>query len=147
MSEFKCFFCLNDADSIAYYSKDYFQLNTRTIENPTLCCEVCFNSPRIIDQINCNRGGSEGVYRFLFTSIAKWKKKQIGYHLSKRGWEINQMANKSWRKLLFRIWYTHQPNKDNGGIVETSRSSSKVSQDESIRDTSQAGQEASHRVG
>jgi len=115
MSKLKCFFCLNDANSVAYYSKDYLLTGRRTIENPTLCCDLCFHSPRIINQINQTRGGDEGVYRFLFTSIGKWTPKQLTYHLSKKGWEVNHLNSKPWQKLIWRIHFVSQPKKESDG--------------------------------
>lgn len=122
MSELKCFFCLNPADRLAYYSKDYELTGTRTIENPTLCCQQCFESPRIMNQITPLRGGKEGVYCFLFTSIAKWTAKQLGYHLSKKGWEINHLSTVPMRKLLWRIRFVNQPRKqkDDGICAQVS---------------------------
>lgn len=117
--DFKCFFCGNEASMVAYYSKDYEMTGRRTLENPTLCCKLCFDSPRIINQINSNRGGAEGVYCFLFTSIGNWTPKQLGYHLSKKGWELNHLANKPMRKLLWRIKFVNQSRKSkDAGISE-----------------------------
>ena len=109
---FKCFFCNNEADRLAYYSKDYWLAGMgRTIENPTLCCSICFDSPRIMNQISPLRGGKEGVYCFLFSSIGKWTPKQLAYHLSKKGWELNHLSSKPMRKLLWRIHYVNKPRK------------------------------------
>jgi hypothetical protein len=119
---FKCFFCNNEADRLAYYSKDYFMLGTRTLENPTLCCKLCFESPRIMNQISPMRGGSEGVYCFLFSSIGKWTAKQLAYHVSKKGWEINHLSTIPMRKLIWRIHFVNQPrkSKDNGICAQIS---------------------------
>jgi hypothetical protein len=110
---------LNPATSLAYYSKDYILLGTRTIENPTLVCDECFNSPRIMNQISPLRGGSEGIYRFKFETIGKWTAKTLAYHLSRKGWEINHLANKPMRKLLWRIHYLNTPQK--GGLNDLLR--------------------------
>ena len=125
-SSFRCFFCLNPADRLAYYSKDY--CGTRTIENPTFSCELCFKSPRIINQISPIRGGDEGVYCFLFSSIAKWTNKQIAYHLGKKGWEINHLSQRCWRKLFWRIHFLNQPPKVKpvGEFLEHSGSGSSI---------------------
>lgn len=116
MSILKCFFCLNDADRVSYFSKDYLDLGTRTIENPTLCCPNCFDSPRIMNQITPLRGGKEGVYCFLFSSIGKWTSKQLAYHLSRKGWEINHLATKPMRKLLWRIHFLNMLKKVKNGV-------------------------------
>jgi hypothetical protein len=105
----KCFFCLNPATGISYYSKDYREGSS--IENPTFTCDICHASPRIINQINPVRGGSEGVYRFLFTTIAKWDNKVLGYHLAKKGWVINHLSTPKWRRLAWRIWFIYKPPK------------------------------------
>jgi len=111
-NEFRCFFCLNPATSLAYYSKDYVCMNTRTIENPTLVCDECFDSPRIMSQISPLRGGMEGIYRFRFETIGKWDAKQLGYHLSRKGWEINHLATKPMRKLMWRIKFKNTPRRE-----------------------------------
>lgn len=111
MPDFKCFFCLNDADRVAYYSKTYGSQMGHTIENPTLCCELCYRSPRIINQINPMRGGDEGIFSFKFSIIASWNNKQLAYHLSKRLWEINHLSQRHWRKLIWRIHFVNQPRK------------------------------------
>lgn len=116
MESFKCFFCLNPATSIAYYSKDYLNNGTRSIENPTLVCDLCFNSPRIINQINSMRGGIEGVYRFKFETLGKWTQIQIAYHLSKKGWEINHLSSKPMRKLFWRIHFLNLSKKESNGV-------------------------------
>ena len=108
MPNLRCFFCLNPASSLAYYSKDYFCNGTRTIENPTLVCDQCFDSPRIMNQISPLRGGLEGVYRFTFETIGKWTGKQIAYHTNRKGWEINHLATLPMRKLVWRIHFLNQ---------------------------------------
>ncbi len=113
MAHLKCFFCNNDASSLAYYSKDYAMMGTRTIENPTMVCDICFNSPRIMNQISPMRGGSEGIYRFKFESIGQWGNKQLAYHLAKKGWELNHLATKPMRKLMWHIHFRNQPKKEN----------------------------------
>ncbi len=114
----KCFFCLNPATSVAYYSKSY--PDGSTLENPTFVCESCFTSPRIMNQINPVRGGDEGVYRFLFSTIGKWTPKQIGYYCSQKAYQINHLSSRYWRKLIFRIHYIFQPKR---GINEGDRNS------------------------
>jgi len=110
MEYFKCFFCSNPANSVAFYSKSY--PDGSTLENPTLTCDTCFSSPRIMNQINPVRGGDEGVYRFLFSTIGKWTNKQIGWHCSKKAYQINHLSQRYWRKQIFRIHYLNQPKKE-----------------------------------
>lgn len=83
-----------------------------TIENPTLCCEPCHSSPKIINQINPMRGGDEGVFSFKFSTIGSWSNKQLAYHLSTKLWEINHLATKPMRKLLWRIHFLNSPIKE-----------------------------------
>ena len=116
---FKCFFCSNPATSVAYYSKSY--PDGSTLENPTFCCNICFDSPRIINQINPVRGGDEGVYRFLFSTIGKWTPKQIGYYCSQKAYQINHLSSRYWRKLIFRIHYIFQPIKSIGVVNDNSK--------------------------
>ena len=113
MSEFNCFFCLNPADRIAYYSKSYGCQMGHTIENPTLCCEICYKSPRIINQINPERGGDEGIFSFKFSAIGAWNNKQVAFYLSNRKWEINHLSIKAMRKLVWRIHFKHLPRREN----------------------------------
>ena len=111
MTSFKCFFCGNKATLVAYYSKAYPSKMGSTIEHPTLCCDSCYKSPQIINQINPMRGGDEGVYSFTFENIGKWSNKQIAYHLSKKLWEINHLSTLPMRKLIWRIHFVNQPRK------------------------------------
>lgn len=110
MEALKCFFCSNPATAVGFYSKSY--PDGSTLENPTLVCESCFTSPRIINQINPVRGGDEGVYRFLFSTIGKWTNKQIGWFCSKKAYQINHLSQRYWRKLIFRIHFLNQPKKE-----------------------------------
>ncbi len=103
-----CFFCEEPADRIVYYSKYYPHSDQDTIENPTLCCQKCWATGEAKNTLFIFRGGMECVSKFLFADIAKWTKKNIGRHLSNRGYEINHMANKAWRKTLFYIYYSNQ---------------------------------------
>lgn len=114
----QCFFCANPADRVAYYSKSYFDfvMSWRiTIENPTIVCKTCFESSRIMNQINPLRGGNEGIYCYLFSTIGKWNPKEIGYFLSKKRFEINHLATLPWRKLMWRIRFANQPKKGKDG--------------------------------
>lgn len=111
MPTFKCFFCSNPATLVAYYSKAYSGKIGHTQENPELVCESCYRSPRIINQLSPIRGGDEGMFCFKFESIAKWSKKELAWHLSKKFYEINHLSNKHWRKLIWRIHFTCQAKK------------------------------------
>ena len=103
-----CFFCEEPADRIVYYSKYYPHSDQDTIETPTLCCPKCWSNGIAKRELFYYRGGMECVSKFLFSDIAKWSKKNIGRHLSNKGYEINQLANKPWRKTLFYIHYSNQ---------------------------------------
>jgi hypothetical protein len=106
IEELPCFFCRERATLLGYYSKFYPELNRGTRENPTLFCESCWKIHRYdIGQV---RGGMEGVWCIRFEDLAKMPKKKIAWMLSKRGFEINHLANKTWRKQLWRIYYLHQ---------------------------------------
>ncbi len=107
MKEFKCSFCDKDATKIAYYSKAYPTGTGYTIENPTLCCDLCFKSPKIINQISALRGGDEGVFSFPFKKIGMWSKKELGFFLSHKKWEINHLSTLMMRKLIWRIHFKH----------------------------------------
>lgn len=111
MATFKCLFCSNPGDRIAYYSKSYGSKMGHTIENPEITCESCYRSPRIINQLSPMRGGDEGMFSFKFEAIAKWSKKELAWHLSKKFYEINHLSNKHWRKLIWRIYFSYQPRK------------------------------------
>ncbi len=104
----KCFFCEAPADRIIFYSKYYPHSDRDTIENPTLCCPTCWANGTAQKTLFSNRGGMECVSKFLFSDISKWTKKNIGRHLSNKGYEVNQMANKAWRKTLWHIHYSSQ---------------------------------------
>ena len=110
MTAFKCFFCKEPAHLIGYYQKTYSN-GKDTIENPTLFCEQCWNDRQIRNQIHCHRGGIDGVYCLNFKTISQFPKKKIGWMLSKRGFEINHISNKTWRKIFWRIFYSNQPPK------------------------------------
>jgi hypothetical protein len=114
----KCFFCDNPADRIGYYSKFYHHSNLETIENPTLYCFDCWNSPNR-NEISQVRGGSEGVYCFLFTSIGEWTNKKVAWYTNKKGWERNDLANLGMRKLMWRIKFRFTPRKDKDDSVST----------------------------
>ena len=104
-----CFFCLNPADRVAFYSKHYPHSGKGTLENPTLCCRICYESPRIIGQINPLRGGDEGVNCFSFSDIGKWSNKQVAYFTSRKLHEINHLSTIPMKKLIWRIHFVSKP--------------------------------------
>ena len=108
--EYRCFFCNEPAVLIGYYSKVY-QSNKDTIENPTFFCQSCWETKR--NEISAMRGGIEGVYCITFKRIGKTDPKTLAcLYLSKKNKEINQMANKVWRKMVYRIHYLSLPKKN-----------------------------------
>jgi len=108
MPTFKCFFCDQPASLVAFYSKACGSRMGRTLENPELVCETCYRSPRIINQLSPMRGGDEGMFSFKFEAIARWSKKELAWHLSKKFYEINHLSSKHWRRIIWRIFYLHQ---------------------------------------
>jgi len=110
--DYRCFFCNGEADRIAYYSKSYGSKMGYTIENPTICCRTCYQSPRIMNQINSTRGGDEGIFSFTFKKIGEWDNKELAYHLSQKLWEINHLSTRLWKKLIWRIHFTNKPRKN-----------------------------------
>lgn len=125
-SPFTCFFCGERATSIGYYSKGYPNINRSTVENPTLCCNTCFNSPKIMDQINPHRGGEEGIYRFLFISLGKMNTKEIGFLTGRKNYEINHLSSRVWRKIVFNIHYLSLPPKERKVICSSATSTDPV---------------------
>jgi len=110
-THYKCFFCEQEADRIVYYSKYYPYSNRDTIENPTLCCPRCWANGTAREMFFKPRGGMECITKFLFEDIGQWNRKQIGRHLSTKGYEVNHLANKTWRKMLWHIHYCNMPAK------------------------------------
>ena len=110
--EFRCFFCNEPAVLIGYYSKVY-QSGKDTIENPTFFCQSCWENKNKRNEINAMRGGIEGVYCITFKRIGQTDPKTLAcLYLSKKNKEINQMANKVWRKMVYRIHYLNLPKKN-----------------------------------
>ncbi len=103
---YKCFFCEDEASMIVFYSKYYPFSDRDTIENPSFCCPKCWANGTARQKLFYPRGGREGILKFLFEDISKWDKKTVGWHLSKKGYEINHLANKTWRKFLWHIHYS-----------------------------------------
>ena len=108
-THYKCFFCEQEADRIIFYSKYYPPSNQDTIENPTFCCPKCWANGTAKEMFFKPRGGMECIAKYLFEDIGQWNRKQIGRHLSNKGYEINHLANKMWRKILWHIHYCNMP--------------------------------------
>jgi hypothetical protein len=104
----RCLYCGEPANQFKFYTKSY-PSGKSTIENPILCCSDC--SDRARQDLAIHRGGIEGVQTITFSELAKMKEKNIGRLCAKRGYEINHLANKIWRSLLFQIHYKNQPSK------------------------------------
>jgi len=105
MTPYKCFFCDGKADRIAFYSKSYPNKAGYTIENPTICCSLCYKSPQIINQISPIKSGDMGIFSFKFDAIGKWTNKELGFYLSKKKWDVNHLAVKPMKKLIWRLHY------------------------------------------
>lgn len=103
--EFPCLFCKEPAFAIAFYSKLYQESGRHTIENPSLVCKKCYTDPEKRDQLFASRGGWEGVHCRTFEEIVTMPEGALGIWLSKAGKEKNDLANKTWRKKVFRIHY------------------------------------------
>lgn len=106
-TEFRCVFCGVPADRIAFYSKFYPFTNMDTIEQPVLSCPNCYLSAQMMKKIGQIRGGAEGIACLRFADIGAMNKQRIGYYLSNKYWEKNDFSNAFWRKILYRIHYTH----------------------------------------
>jgi len=104
--EFRCFYCQQPADRIAYYTKYYPDFNNESIEYPVLCCDKCY----LCDEMKRDRehrGGMEGITNLPFKIIGAMGPKRIGYYLSSKTFLKNHFANQFWRKLFWRIHYRH----------------------------------------
>jgi len=104
----KCLYCGEQASQLKYYTKLY-PSGKDTIENPILCCSECSEQAR--QDLSIHRGGIEGIKTITFRELARMKEKHIGRMCSKRGYELNHLANKIWRSLIFQIHYKNQPSK------------------------------------
>jgi hypothetical protein len=94
--EFKCFFCGNPATLLGYYSKLY-PSGMDTIETPTFFCSTCWQDDSKRNEINAMRGGIEGVYCLLFSTIGKMDIRTLSIcYLSRKNKEINHLANQIW---------------------------------------------------
>lgn len=108
---YKCFFCFDiPADRIGYYEKIYSD-GKSTIENPTFFCKSCWEDLTKRKLISSCRGGIEGVFCFTFSSIAKMTPKTLGFLTSKKMYQINNLGNPIWKKMLFNIHYLGLPPK------------------------------------
>lgn len=107
----KCFYCPNLAIKLYFYSKTYIDTGKDTLESPILTCEECsFKARR---DLSIHRGGIEGIFYKTFKGISRMSEKEIGFLCSKKGKEVNHLANKQMRQLIFRIHYLNLPPKNN----------------------------------
>lgn len=104
----RCLYCQEKASKLLFYTKIY-PSGKDTIESPIFSCDAC--SPRAIQDLNICRGGIEGVRTYTFKQLGAMKEKEIGFLTSKKGKEINQLATKTFRQLLFSIHYRNRPSK------------------------------------
>ncbi len=111
LKQYKCFFCEDPADRLGYFGKLYPFSGKATRENPTFFCPVCWIDPLKREQINCNRGGMEGVFCMTFEDLGKMTDKQVAIFLGRKNYEINHCANPTWRKMIRSIHYLSIPPK------------------------------------
>jgi len=105
-----CLYCQDrPAVKFFYYTKTYPN-NKSTLESPIFCCDEC--SQKAIESLSFCRGGIENTKYYTFKQLGKMKEKEIGWLTSKRGWEINHLAIKPYRDLLFSIHYRNIPSKN-----------------------------------
>jgi len=104
----KCLYCGEKATQLKFYTKDY-PSGKPTIESPIFCCNNC--SEKAKQDLSICRGGIEGIQTITFSELGKMKERDIGKLCARRGYEINHLANKVWRSLLFRIHYQNQPSR------------------------------------
>ena len=102
--EFRCFFCQEPADRIAYYSKTYQRNGKKTFEKPRMVCGLCYN-PANNATIHQNRGGHEGVFCLLFSRFPTFTKKTLGYLMSYKDKEINELSSPYWKRQIWRIYF------------------------------------------
>jgi len=110
--EFPCLFCKEPAFAVVFYSKLYQESGRDTIENPSLLCEKCYADPQKKGQLFASRGGWEGIHCRTFKEIVAMPDKALGIFLSKSSKEKNDLANKTWRKRIFRIHYRMRERKN-----------------------------------
>lgn len=104
----KCAYCSSsNATHLLFYSKNYGIRDT--IESPILSCDECI--PKAKQDLSVDRGGFQGVFYRTFRMIGEMSERQIGYFCSKKGKEVNHLANKQWKGLIFRIHYLNLPPK------------------------------------
>src|SRR3990170_2680043 len=115
-NEFPCLFCKEPAFAVLYYSKVYQESGRNTIENPCLICEKCYADPEKKGQLFASRGGWEGVQYLSFKNIVEMSAKGLGVLLSKYDKEKNDLANKTWRKRIWRIHFRMREGKNTDKI-------------------------------
>lgn len=105
-----CLYCQDrPAIKFLYYTKTYPN-NKSTLETPIFCCEEC--TTKAVKDLSFCRGGIEDTKCYTFKQLGKMKEKEIGWLTSKRGWEINHLAIKPFRDLLFSLHYKNIPSKN-----------------------------------
>ncbi len=102
--------CGKQAEYLYFYSKIY-QSGKDTIESPMCVCgdRGCQVQARF--DLSLSRGGIEGFSIRSFKEIGRMTTKQIGVFCSKKGYEINHLANPLWKKLVYSIHYRSQSSK------------------------------------
>ncbi len=103
-----CLYCQQKASKLLFYSKEY-PSGKDTIESPIFSCESC--TSQALRDLNICRGGIEGIKTYTFKQLGAMKEKEIGFLTAKRGKEINHLATKAYRNLLFSIHYQCRPSK------------------------------------
>lgn len=117
LTEYKCFFCGLPADRIGFYQKIY-PASKETIENPTLFCSSCWEDKAKKESIKAQRGGPEGVYCKLFSTLGKTSTKEIGFLTGRKNYHVNHLSSRIWRKIVFNIHYLNIPPKERKPGVE-----------------------------
>jgi len=108
LNEYKCFFCGTPADRVGFYQETY-PTGKEIIESPTLFCASCWGDASKRNQIRSTRGGIEGVYCKLFSTLGKMKTKEIGFLTGRKNYQVNQLSSRVWRRIVFNIHYLNTP--------------------------------------
>ena len=115
-SEFVCFFCRGRADRVGFYSKFYPESNKECRETPTLFCSPCWDKHR--HTIEQSRGGMEGVFCITFEHMGRMTPRELAWVTGRKNYEVNELSSKVWKRLIWRIHYTHSRGKNAGRSVE-----------------------------
>lgn len=108
MSLPKCQYCDSTAGLLIYYSKLY-PSGKDTIESPLFICLNCIDKAK--QDLNVCRGGIEGHKIITFKHLGGMQGKAVGKLCSRRGYEINHLATKTYRELIFSIHFQSKPSK------------------------------------